>query len=90
MYTSSFDEENKTKPAIIESMDEGLTADQAVQGLFKGVENGKFHIMADLITSIFRALIRGCAQEGTCCWKLLWISSLGLVLFCLTFVHILT
>lgn len=67
MYTPGFDEENKTKPAItrkIESTDEGLTAEQAAQGLFKGVENGDFHITADLITSLFRASTRGCSPRG--------------------------
>lgn len=67
MYTPGFDEENKTKPAItrkIESTDEGLTADQAAQGLFKGVENGEFHITADLITSLFKASTRGSSPRG--------------------------
>jgi len=39
MYTPGFDEENKTKPEIvrkIESTDEGITADQAAQALYKG------------------------------------------------------
>lgn len=67
MYTPGFDEENKTKPAItrqIESVDEGLTAEQAAQGLFKGVENGEFHITADLITSLFKASTRGSSPRG--------------------------
>lgn len=67
MYTPGFDEENKTKPAItrkIESTDEGLTAEQAAQGLFNGVENGEFHITADLITSLFKASTRGSAPRG--------------------------
>ena len=67
MYTPGFDEENKTKPAItrkIESTGEGLTVYQAAQGLFKGVENGEFHITADLITGIFRASTRGSAPRG--------------------------
>jgi 3-dehydrosphinganine reductase len=67
MYTPGFDEENKTKPAItrkIESTDEGLTAEQAAQGLFKGVENGEFHITADLITSLFKASTRGSSPRG--------------------------
>ncbi|KAG9310837.1 hypothetical protein JVU11DRAFT_8690 [Chiua virens] len=67
MYTPGFDEENKTKPAItrkIESTDEGLTAQQAAQGLFKGVENGEFHITADLITSLFKASTRGSSPRG--------------------------
>ena len=67
MYTPGFDEENKTKPAItrkIESTDEGLTAEQAAQGLFKGVENGDFHITADLITNLFKASTRGSSPRG--------------------------
>lgn len=67
MYTPGYDEENKTKPAItrkIESTDEGLTAEQAAQGLFNGVENGEFHITADLITNLFKSSTRGCAPRG--------------------------
>ncbi|KAG8215381.1 hypothetical protein J3R82DRAFT_8980 [Butyriboletus roseoflavus] len=67
MYTPGFDAENKTKPAItrkIESTDEGLTAEQAAKGLFNGVENGEFHITADLITSLFKASTRGSAPRG--------------------------
>ncbi|KAF8439756.1 hypothetical protein L210DRAFT_3401946 [Boletus edulis BED1] len=66
MYTPGFDEENKTKPAItrkIESTDEGLTAVQAAESLFKGVESGDFHITGDLITSLFRASTRGCSPR---------------------------
>lgn len=39
MYTPGYEEENKTKPAIvkkIESTDEGSTAEQAAQALYKG------------------------------------------------------
>lgn len=39
MYTPGYDEENKTKPEIskvIESDDEGLTADQAARAMFEG------------------------------------------------------
>ncbi|KIM37795.1 hypothetical protein M413DRAFT_448300 [Hebeloma cylindrosporum] len=62
MYTPGFDEENKTKPEIvrkIESADEGVTADQAAQALYKGVESGRAHITGDLITSLFSASTRG-------------------------------
>ncbi|KAF9233101.1 hypothetical protein BU15DRAFT_54336 [Melanogaster broomeanus] len=67
MYTPGYDEENKTKPSItrkIEETDEGLTAEQAAEGLFKGVERGDFHITADLITSLFKASTRGNAPRG--------------------------
>jgi 3-dehydrosphinganine reductase len=40
MYTPGYDEENKTKPDIvkkIESTDEGTTAEQAAQVLYKGI-----------------------------------------------------
>ena len=73
MYTPGFDEENKTKPAItrkIESTDEGLTAEQAAQGLFKGVENGEFHITADLITSLFKASTRGSSPRGNALFEI--------------------
>jgi len=39
MFTPGYDEENKSKPTIvreIESTDDGLTAEQAALGLFKG------------------------------------------------------
>ncbi|KAH7882640.1 hypothetical protein F5I97DRAFT_1907035 [Phlebopus sp. FC_14] len=67
MYTPGFDEENKTKPAItrmIESTDEGLTAEKAAEGLLAGVERGHFHITANLITSLFRASTRGSAPRS--------------------------
>ncbi|CAA7263965.1 unnamed protein product [Cyclocybe aegerita] len=62
MFTPGFDEENKTKPAIvrkIESADEGITPEQAAVTLFKGVQNGEAHITADLITTLLRASTRG-------------------------------
>ncbi|KAF8963279.1 oxidoreductase [Flammula alnicola] len=62
MYTPGFDEENKTKPDIvrkIESTDEGVTADQAAQALYKGVVNGRVHITGDIITALFSASTRG-------------------------------
>ena len=40
MFTPGFDEENKTKPEIvktIEGIEDGLTAEQAALALFKGV-----------------------------------------------------
>ncbi|KIJ64202.1 hypothetical protein HYDPIDRAFT_112154 [Hydnomerulius pinastri MD-312] len=67
MYTPGFDEENKTKPPItrkIEETDDGLSAEAAAIGLFKGVERGDFHITADLITSLFKASTRGNAPRG--------------------------
>ncbi|KAG1751848.1 hypothetical protein EDB19DRAFT_1674042 [Suillus lakei] len=67
MYTPGFDEEKKTKPAItkrIESIDKGLTAEQAAAGLLAGVENGHAHITADLITSILRASTRGATPRS--------------------------
>ncbi|KAF9219888.1 oxidoreductase [Gyrodon lividus] len=67
MFTPGFDEENKTKPSImrkIESTDEGITAEKAAEGLFKGVERGDFHITVDLITSVFKASTRGNAPRG--------------------------
>jgi len=67
MYTPGYEEENKTKPSItlqIESTDGGLTAEQAAESLFKGVERGDFHITADLITNMFKASSRGNAPRG--------------------------
>ncbi|KAF9484789.1 oxidoreductase [Pholiota conissans] len=67
MYTPGFDEENKTKPDIvkrIESTDEGCTAEQAAQALYKGVVKGHAHITGDLITSLFSAGTRGAAPRN--------------------------
>lgn len=39
MFTPGYDEENKTKPKVvreIESADDGMTAEEAAQALFKG------------------------------------------------------
>ncbi|KAF9239154.1 hypothetical protein BU15DRAFT_46990 [Melanogaster broomeanus] len=67
MYTPGYDEENKTKPSVtreIESLDKGLTAEQAAEALFKGVERGDFHITADWITNLLGASTRGSAPRG--------------------------
>ncbi|KAF8238737.1 NAD(P)-binding protein [Tricholoma matsutake] len=62
MFTPGFTEEKKTKPKItlkIEESDTGLTAEQAADGLFRGVEKGQFHITADFLGSVFRCSTRG-------------------------------
>jgi len=67
MFTPGYEVENKTKPKItkrIEETDDGLTAEQAAFGLFKGIERGDTHITADLITSLFRASTRGAAPKN--------------------------
>jgi 3-dehydrosphinganine reductase len=67
MYTEGFDEENKTKPSItreIEAKDKGLTAEQAAEFFFKGIERGDFQITSDPITSMFRASTRGLAPRS--------------------------
>jgi 3-dehydrosphinganine reductase len=67
MFTSGYDEENKTKPAIvkkIEEGDEGVTADQAALTLLKGLESGHAHISGDIITNLFRACTRGAAYRS--------------------------
>ncbi|KAJ3493898.1 hypothetical protein NLJ89_g10916 [Agrocybe chaxingu] len=67
MFTPGYDEENRTKPAIvrkIESADEGLTPEQAASALFKGMESGETHITADLITTLFRASTRGSSYRS--------------------------
>jgi len=71
MFTPGYEEENKTKPQIvktIESTDDGLTADQAALALFKGVQNGYAHITTDLVTTLFRVSTRGAAYK--CNWFL--------------------
>ena len=67
MFTPGYDEENKTKPAIvkkIEEGDDGVTPDQAAMTLFKGLESGHVHISGDLITNLFRACTRGSAYRA--------------------------
>lgn len=66
MFTPGYDEENKTKPAIvkkIEEGDDGVTPDQAAATLFKGLESGHVHISGDIITNLFRACTRGSAYR---------------------------
>jgi len=67
MFTSGYDEENKTKPAIvkkIEEADDGITADQGAVTLLKGLESGHAHISGDTITNMFRASTRGAAYRS--------------------------
>ncbi|KAJ7672133.1 oxidoreductase [Mycena polygramma] len=62
MFTPGYEQENKTKPQVvraIESTDDGLTPDEAAQGLLQGVQKGHTHITADMITTLFRASTRG-------------------------------
>ncbi|KAI0061609.1 oxidoreductase [Artomyces pyxidatus] len=64
MFTRSYEEEGKTKPALtkrIEEADGGLTPDVAAAALFKGFIRGQTHITADIITDMFRASTRGSA-----------------------------
>ncbi|KAF8917185.1 oxidoreductase [Mucidula mucida] len=67
MFTASYEEENMSKPAItkeIEGADDGQTADQAAQALWRGLERGDAHISGDLLTNIFRAGTRGAAPKN--------------------------
>ncbi|KAL0570371.1 3-dehydrosphinganine reductase [Marasmius crinis-equi] len=62
IYSPGYEEENKTKPAVtlkIEETDEGQTPEQVAQALFKGVQNGHFHIGTNLLGDIFRSSTRG-------------------------------
>ncbi|KAF8745952.1 hypothetical protein AX14_004247 [Amanita brunnescens Koide BX004] len=62
IYSPGHVEENKIKPKItskIEETDVGLQPEQCAQVLLKGVENGHFHIVADIIGDIFRSSTRG-------------------------------
>lgn len=59
MYTAGYQEENKTKPKItleIESTDEGITAEKAAMGLFKGsrllLSKTKLSISCSFISSV--------------------------------------
>lgn len=89
MYTSGYEEENKTKPLItkkIEEGDDGITADQAATSLFRGLQRGQVHISCDIITSLFSASTRGVTPRNNwlldglldfvayvCFYMLLWI-----------------
>ncbi|KAF6756246.1 oxidoreductase [Ephemerocybe angulata] len=66
IYSPGYVTENKTKPDVIkkiEGTDEGLTPEQAAQGMLKGFVRGDNHISADLLTDIFRAGTRGSAPR---------------------------
>ncbi|KAF9016446.1 oxidoreductase [Hymenopellis radicata] len=67
MFTASYEEENRSKPAItkdIEGADDGQTADQAAQAMWRGLERGDAHITGDLLTDILRAGTRGTAPKN--------------------------
>ncbi|KAF9256828.1 oxidoreductase [Marasmius fiardii PR-910] len=62
IYSPGLIEENKTKPPItlkIEETDSGQTPEQVAEALFKGVQNGDFHIATELLGNIFRSSTRG-------------------------------
>ncbi|KAH9848453.1 oxidoreductase [Lenzites betulinus] len=68
IYTSGYEEENKTKPAItlkIEETDSGLTPEQVAAGIFKGVQNGDFHITTGWIGDTFRASTAGSSPRNS-------------------------
>ncbi|KAF9231515.1 hypothetical protein BU15DRAFT_8267, partial [Melanogaster broomeanus] len=48
----------------IESTDAELNGEQAAEGLFSGVERDDFHIMADLITHLFKGATKENAPSG--------------------------
>ncbi|KAJ7276464.1 oxidoreductase [Mycena haematopus] len=67
IYSPGYVEENKTKPKItlkIEESDEGLQPDQVAEALLRGVQNGSFHISADLLGNIFRSSTRGATPHN--------------------------
>ncbi|KAF9259167.1 oxidoreductase [Marasmius fiardii PR-910] len=62
IFTSGYIEENKTKPPItlkIEETDGGQTPEQVADALFRGVQNGDFHIATELLGNIFRSSTQG-------------------------------
>ncbi|EIM82429.1 oxidoreductase [Stereum hirsutum FP-91666 SS1] len=67
MFTKGYEEENKLKPKLtlkIEEGDDGLTAEQAADILFKGVQKGNFQITGNFITDLFRASSRQAAPRN--------------------------
>ncbi|CDO78039.1 hypothetical protein BN946_scf184724.g3 [Trametes cinnabarina] len=68
IFTPGYEEENKTKPAItlkIEEADGGLTPEQVADGIFKGVQNGDFHITTGVISDTFRASTAGSSPRNS-------------------------
>ncbi|KAH9062816.1 oxidoreductase [Lactarius vividus] len=68
MFTPGYEEENKTKPELvlkIEESDDGLTAEQAAEGLYQGVRKGDFHITDTFIADVFRTNTRGASPFGS-------------------------
>ncbi|KAJ7167368.1 oxidoreductase [Mycena crocata] len=60
-------EENKTKPKItlkIEETDAGMQPDKVAAALLRGVQQGDFHIAADLVGNMFRASTRGATPHN--------------------------
>ncbi|KAG7092848.1 hypothetical protein E1B28_009162 [Marasmius oreades] len=67
IYSPGYIEENKTKPPItlkIEETDDGQTPEQVAEGLFRGIQNGNFHITTALVGSIFRCSTRGATPRN--------------------------
>ncbi|KAI0654645.1 oxidoreductase [Cubamyces menziesii] len=68
IFTPGYQEENKTKPAItlkIEESDSGLTPQQVAAGIFRGVQNGNFHITTGWIGDTFRASAAGSSPRNS-------------------------
>ncbi|KAI0636131.1 oxidoreductase [Trametes polyzona] len=68
IYTSGYEEENRTKPAItleIEETDSGLTPEEVAAGIFTGVQRGHFHITTGWIGNTFRASTAGSSPRNS-------------------------
>jgi len=67
IYSPGYIQENKVKPPItlkIEETDEGVQPEQAAEVLLRGVQNGNFHIVSDLIGNLFRSSTRGATPHN--------------------------
>jgi len=82
MYTPGYEEENKTKPALvlkIEESDPGLSPEKAAEGLYEGVQKGDFHITDTFIADLFRTSTRGSSLFGSNIFKDLLFGLIGTI-----------
>ncbi|KZT12500.1 oxidoreductase [Laetiporus sulphureus 93-53] len=67
IFSPGYEEENRVKPKVtlkIEETDGGETPQVVAEALFKGVQNGDFHITYDPIGHIFRASTAGSSPRN--------------------------
>jgi 3-dehydrosphinganine reductase len=67
IYTPGYEEENRTKPAIVlklEERDEGVQPEKCAQWMLHGIKKGHPHITGDFINTVLRTSMRGAAEPN--------------------------